>query len=268
MSATAAPAVPFTAPPTIVSAAPLRQLGIRAYGVAAMALGIVAMIWRDFATVWHPVPAGIPYRTGLVFLVAILFLAAGVAAQSGRLARPALVLLAVLYALAACLWLPRVVGYPGMIGTWLGFAEQLALSVAAVAVLAVAAPRDATWARRGAQVGRALFGLCFVVFGLAHFLALKETAGMVPAWLPPGQRFWALVTGAAHALAGIAIIANVRARLAAQLLTVMLAIFGALVWAPSAFANPHDHIVWAGNAINLAMVGAAWMIADSLGARR
>ena len=32
--------------------------------------------------------------------------------------------------MSALLWASRVVGFPGMIGTWLGFAEQLALVVA------------------------------------------------------------------------------------------------------------------------------------------
>ena len=38
-------------------------------------------------------------------------------------------------------------------------------------------------------------GACVAVFGVAHFLAVKETAGMVPKWIPPGQMFWARATG-------------------------------------------------------------------------
>ena len=93
--------------------------------------------------------------------------------------------------------------------------------------------------------------------------ALSETAAL-PKWIPPGQLFWAVATGVAHLLAGIAILSGVLAVPASRLLTLMLVIFGALVWGPSLFANPRVHMVWAGNAINLALIGAAWVVADSI----
>jgi len=34
------------------------------------------------------------------------------------------------------------------------------------------------------------------------------------------------------------------------------------------FANPHRHAAWGGNAYNLAAVASAWILADSLAARR
>jgi hypothetical protein len=41
--------------------------------------------------------------------------------------------------------------------------------------------------------------------------------------------------------------------------------FGVLVHAPSLFADPHSHMNWAANAMNLALIGAAWVIAESIG---
>ena len=77
-----------------------------------------------------------------------------------------------------------------------------------------------------------------------------------------------MATGVAHLLAGIAILSGVLAVPASRLLTLMLVIFGALVWGPSLFANPRVHMVWAGNAINLALIGAAWVVADSIARRQ
>jgi hypothetical protein len=48
----------------------------------------------------------------------------------------------------------------------------------------------------------------------------------------------------------------------------MLVTFGALVWAPALLVDPHAHFAWAGNAINLALTGAAWVVADSIANRR
>ena len=240
------------------------QLGTRVYGVAAMAFGAIALVWGDFATVWHPVPAGVPYRAALAYVSAVLLLAGGAAVQYRRALRPALLLLATLYFLAACLWIRRVVGYPQLIGTWSGFAEEFSLTAAALTVYAMNIPVESAWAPRMVRACRVLFGLCVISFGLAHLLALAETASMVPAWLPLGQRFWAGATGTALVLAGVSILTGIQALLAARLLTVLLGLFGLLVWIPTVVGHPHDHIAWAGNAINLAVTGAAWMMADSL----
>ncbi|MGZ4730718.1 MAG: DoxX family membrane protein [Terriglobales bacterium] len=242
----------------------LSNLGIHVYGLAAIALALIGLVWGDFATVWQPVPPDVPHRKALAYIVAVCLLSAGAAMQWRRTVQAGVLVLATLYFMSALLWVPRVVGYPQMIGTWLGFAEQFALVVAGCLAYALLTPRNTLWAVRTAHIGRFLFGICVVVFGLAHFLALSETAGMVPKWLPPGQRFWALATGTAHLLAGIAILTGILAVLASRLLTAMLITFGVLVWALSLFAHPDTHMVWAGNAINLALTGAAWAVADSI----
>jgi uncharacterized membrane protein YphA (DoxX/SURF4 family) len=125
-------------------------------------------------------------------------------------------------------------------------------------------PRESAGANRLALGGRLAFGLCLLAFGTAHFLYARETAAMVPAWIPPGTRFWALITGGCHLLAGLALLSGIQARLAARLLTAMFVGFGLLVWLPQLFATPHAHMAWAGNAINFALVGAAWAVADSI----
>lgn len=176
--------------------------------------------------------------------------------------------LTTLYFMSALLWLPRVFGFPRMIGTWLGFAEQFALVTAGAVAYASLAPPDGRWAERKIQIGRALFGLCLVVFALAHFMALKETAGMVPKWIPPGQRFWGIATGVAHLLAGLSIMTGVLADIASRLFTAMLIAFGFLVWVPLLFTPADAHMVWGGNAINLALAGAAWIISDSIWASK
>jgi hypothetical protein len=48
------------------------------------------------------------------------------------------------------------------------------------------------------------------------------------------------------------------------MLTAMIIGFQFLVWLPAPFTDPHKLISWAGNAQNLAMAGAAWIVADYL----
>jgi hypothetical protein len=90
------------------------------------------------------------------------------------------------------------------------------------------------------------------------------TAPLIPKWLPPGQVFWGYVTGCCFIAAGLAIVTGIRARLAALLLTVMIASFGLLANGPMLVANPSSTFNWTESILNLALTGAAWVVADSL----
>ncbi len=240
-------------------------LGNRVYGLAAIALGVIGLAWGDFASVWQPVPAEIPGYAILACAAAALSIAGGAAMQVRRTAAGGALVLAALYAVFALLWARRAVEAPQMFGTWLGTAEQVALVVAGVAAALGALHADVRPGR--AQAGRVAFGVCLLVFGAAHLILVKDTAAFVPAWLPR-RDLWAIGTGVAHILAGLAFVSGVAAVAASRLLVAMFVGFGALVWAPILLAEPHGHVPWAGNAINLALIGAAWVMADSIARAR
>lgn len=121
---------------------------------------------------------------------------------------------------------------------------------------------------RAARIGYLFFGICVVSFTLEQLFYLSGTADFVPKWIPPGQMFWAITTTIAFALAAIALLSGRSALLASRLLTAMLIGFGLLVWLPAPFADPHKLINWAGNAENLAITGAAWIVTDFLSQNR
>jgi len=153
-------------------------------------------------------------------------------------------------------------------GAYSGTAEQLAIAAAGLIVYASYARIDPGMAARITRVGQATFGACALVFGGAHFVYMDLTAPLVPHWLPFGQVFWGYATGVAHIAGGLAILAGVRARLAALLLTVMYASFTPLVHLPMLLADPGSHGEWSENALNLALTAVAWVVWDSLAPRR
>lgn len=55
-----------------------------------------------------------------------------------------------------------------------------------------------------------------------------------------------------------------QARLAAILLTAMFAFFTLLVHGPMLLADRSSHVNWSESALNLALIGATWIVADSL----
>ena len=243
------------------------RLGVRVYGAAAVALGLVGLAFGDFASVWQPVPATVPGRTVLAYLVAAALVAAGLAIQWRRTARLGAVALTGLYGLGVLLLhLPRVVAHPISFSPYAGVAEQMALVAGGVLAAALTADLTTTARARLIKTGEVIFGVCLIAFGVAHFADLPDTAAYVPKWLPPGQMFWAYATGVAHLAAAVAILSGVLARLAARLLTAMFIGFGLLVHFPNLLAD-HSHFNWAANAINLTLIGAAWVLVDALDRR-
>ncbi|EQD57611.1 DoxX family protein, partial [mine drainage metagenome] len=140
----------------------------------------------------------------------------------------------------------------------------LAIAAGGLIVYAANARIDAVLAARLTRLGQLAFGVCALIFGGAHFAYMNLTAPLVPQWLPPSQEFWAYATGVGQIAAGVAILTGVRARLAAILLTAMYVSFGLLVWGPRLLADPGSHGNWTESATTLALIGAAWVVADSL----
>jgi uncharacterized membrane protein YphA (DoxX/SURF4 family) len=245
-----------------------RRIGLRVYGCGAAALGMVGLAWGDFALVWQPVPSNVPDRTAFAYAVAGVLLVAGLAVQWARTARAGAIALTTLYALCVgLLHIPRVVARPSDLSTWAGVAEQLALVAAGLVAYAIAVRIDGEAPARLTRFAQLIFAACLFSFGLVHFYYIDATASYVPAWLPPGQVFWACATGIAHWAAAVAIITGILASTGARLLTVMFIVFGVMVHAPSIFIDPASHLNWTANAMNLALLGAAWVIADSIVAR-
>ena len=87
-------------------------------------------------------------------------------------------------------------------------------------------------------------------------------ADLVPKVDSTQPDFWAILTTIAFALVAIAILINRQARLAIRLMTLMLALFGVVVWIPRLIARPQVHLNWSEFGLTFLITGAAWMVAD------
>jgi uncharacterized membrane protein YphA (DoxX/SURF4 family) len=242
-----------------------RALGSHLRGLGVMALGVVGLALGDFIP-GQPAPAWLPLRPALALAVAVFMLAAGAGVQWRRTAAWAAGALTAYYAVFVVLLMDgrSILRHARELLAYTNTAEQVAIAAAGLIVFAATAPIDPALASRLARIGRLAFGVCAILFGVAHFAFMNLTAPLVPSWLPPSQTFWGYATGVAHIAGGVAILTGVQARLAALLLTVMYAAFTPLVHLPLLFAHPLSHQVWAENATNLVLAGAAWVVADSL----
>ena len=242
-------------------------LGRHVYGLAAVLFGLVALTWHDF-NIWQQIRAlgDLSQRGTLVFIYAAIELIGGIAIQWRKTARLGATILGGISLVFALLWVPLIAAKPQVYDFWGNFFEQFSLVSGALIVYATVddTKRSAILAR----VGYIGFGLCVISFTLEQLFYLSGTASFVPKWIPPGQMFWAIATTIAFALAALALFTGFWDLLASRLLTAMIVGFGLFIWLPAPFIDPHKQINWAGNAENLAIAGAAWIVADYLGQNR
>ena len=238
------------------------------YGLGVMALGMLCLAWGVFDP-GQPVPMHFPGRSALAYASAVFMLVAGAAVAWHRTAALGAAALAAYYALIVVILMNGrvVLSHGAEFVTYSNLAEQLAIAAGGLIVFAASAGIDAVMAARLARLGRLAFGLCALLFGGAHFFYMNLTAPLVPRWLPLTQAFWACATGIGQIAAGVAILTGVQNRLAAILLTAMYTSFAVLIWGPMLLADPSRHWILSENALNLALTGVAWVVADSLAGR-
>jgi uncharacterized membrane protein YphA (DoxX/SURF4 family) len=236
------------------------HLGRNVYALAAIFYGALLFVWRDLNAWKQSIPLDrVPHPQIFLYIAGAVEVLGGLAVLWPPGKRIGAFALGGIYLILALLAVPDIIA-----GGWVDFFEQLSLVAAALIVLAANCPDRHERARKLAQIGYVLFGVCVISFTAAQVVFLSITVKLVPKWMPPGQMFWAIVTTIAFALAAVALLSGRSALLASQLLTIMLVGFGILVWLPIVFSAPHVLFNWTENAENLAIAGAAWIVADYL----
>jgi uncharacterized membrane protein len=221
------------------------QPALSLFALGMVGLGILALTYGDFALVWQPVAPWIPGRTALAYISGGLMSLGGVALifrSTGRWA--AIVLFPYLIAWTL-LKVPALVVAPKMEAVWLGFGELVMLLSGGWVLFArfsgVVSPLGFATGDRGVRIARVFFALALIPVGLSHIFYAKQTAELVPAWLPY-RIGWAYLTGAGQMACGLGILFSVLPRIAAIAEAGMISLFGLLVWLPAVMAAPRDRL--------------------------
>lgn len=233
------------------------------FGAAAVLFGVIALMWYDADTwqnlqhIWR-----LPFGTIIGGFLMIAQIAGGIGIQFPRTRRLASVALCVVYLCFSLSCIPDIITasniYDRFGGSFFLFLSLLCGAIALYAAAEVNAARVVLFGR----VARLGLGLCAISFALSQALLLRDTANLVPKWILPNQMFWAVLTTAAFGLAAVAILINRQARLAMRLMTLMLSLFGVIVWTPHVIARPKAHFNWSECALTFLVAGATWMVAE------
>lgn len=233
------------------------------FGASAVLFGAITLMWHD-ADTWQGLPfLKLPFGAIVAGALAIAQIVAGAGLLISRTARVASIVLFAVYLLFDLACIPGILSNPKTYAHYVGFFEWFSLVSGAIAAYAATEVNAARFASL-ANAARLGLGLSTISFTLAQIVYFRFTASLVPAWILPNQPFWAALTTVAFGLAAIAILIDRFASLAIRLMTLMLALFGVLVWVPALMAAPKQHGNWSEFALNFLITGASWMVLRAL----
>jgi uncharacterized membrane protein len=250
-----------------------QQPALTLFAVGLIGLGILTLVYGDFAMVWQPVAPWIPGRTVLAYCSGLIMLLGGVGllfnatvAWSVRILFPYLIVWLMLK-------VPALVVAPGLEAVWLGFGEIAVLLCggwilfARLAALREGSPLAFATGEKSIYFARMLFAVSLLPIGLSHLVYVKQTADLVPAWLPYREG-WAYLTGAGQIACGLGVLSGILPRLAASTEAGMISLFTLLVWAPAIMAAPTTRLPWTAFFISWVITSAAWVVAQNIARKR
>lgn len=246
-----------------------QQPAVTFFALGMIGLGVLALIYGDFAMVWQPVAAWVPGRTFLAYLSGVIMLLGGVGLLFERTAAWSASILFPYLAIWLLLKVPPLVMFPKREVVWLGFGEIAVLFMGGWVLLArLVEPREGSWLKfvsgeKSIRVLHLCFGACLIPIGLSHLVYVKATIDFVPAWLPY-RIGWVYLTGVGQIACGLGVLFSVLRRLAAFAEAAMIGSFTVLVWMPRVFAAPRERMLWTACFISWAIGCGAWVVAQSV----
>src|SRR5260370_1441679 len=132
---------------------------------------------------------------------------------------------------------------PQIEAVWLGVGELAVLLAggwvlfAKLAGLQEGSPLSFATGENGIRIARILFAVSLIPIGLSHIVYVKQTAGLVPAWLPY-RIGWAYVTGTGQIACGLGVLFSIFPCVAAMSEAGMISLFTLLVCGPPILGGP------------------------------
>jgi uncharacterized membrane protein len=211
--------------------------------IGLFGIGILGLIYGDFALVWQPVAPWFPARTALAYLTAALEVATGLGLLFRATSHWAVRILLPGIFLWQLLKVPDFFAAPAVEATYLSFGETAILLAGAwtlfalLADLAPGSPFSFLTTPHSLRFARLYLGLWIIPIGLSHIVYHEATVLLIPAWIP-NRLIFAYLTGAGQIASGLGLLFNVLPRVAAYAEAAQLWIYTFILWVPAIIYGP------------------------------
>ncbi len=249
----------------------LLRLGVPLFCVPMVFFGVQYIRAGRYVGGLPPVPPWAPGRAIGAYIAGMILIAGGLSVLLRVKPRCGAMMLAIFFLVCVLLLhAPHMSGiiYSGVDRT--RAFEPLALSGAAFALISLfrkegqnSSDRTSDWLT---PMGRWLFALSMIVFGVQHFLYAGFIATLIAPWIP-AHLFWVYLTGVGMILAGLGVITGILGRLAATWLGIMFLLWFIVLHVPRSVAAWHNGDEWNSAFVALAFSGASFIVAQTLRTR-
>jgi len=221
-------------------------------------------------------PAWVPCHSFLACFIGTVLIVAGVAIMSRKMARLASALVGVMMlAMFALLYVPKIATNPMAGFMWTNPCKVLALLGGAILLAGVLPGEKANRlsiivkpVEKFMFLGPLFVSLFLLVCGVQHFVYADFVDALVPAWIPPGLRFWTCFTGIALIAGGIGVMIPKTARWAAAWSGLMIFLWVLLLHIPRSLANLQKAGETSAIFEALALSGVAFLVAGTRSPRQ
>ncbi len=224
------------------------------FGVGLLGIGLQFFIYHNFIPVMVPwLPNRIPWHAFWIYAFGTLLVIVGLSIITGIKTRPISAISGLLF-LASFVFLHiphNFIAGTISIGAWTQPLKEFAFAGSAFVIAGLFASDGPNPGSKptllskledfAIPVSKYPLAIMVIVFGADHFIYTTFVASLVPAWIP-GHVFWTYFAGLALIAAGVGIIINVKARLAATMLGAMLLTWVIILHIPRAIADPYGRI--------------------------
>jgi uncharacterized membrane protein len=261
-----------------ISVRAAQQPALTLFAIGLIGMGVLALVYGDFAMVWQPVAPWFPGRTVLAYGSGVLMVGCGVGlffrattAWALRIVLPYLVVWQMLK-------FPSLVVAPKMEAVYLGFGEIAVLLAGGWTLFARLGDLSGTkfaWAggEQAVRFARYYFAVWIIPIGISHVLYLKPTLDLIPPFLP-GKVFWAYLTGIGQIASGLGVLFGVLPRVAAWAEAAQISLYALLIWLPAillenknlgpSFAHANQRLSLTAFFISWIIAAGAWAVAQNV----
>jgi uncharacterized membrane protein len=224
-----------------------QQPALALCALGLLGLGILALVYGDFALVWQPVAPWFPGRTALAYITGALEVVTAPGLLFRATSRWAVRILLPGVVLWQLLKVPDLLAGPSHESVYLSYGETAILLAGAwtlfarLADLAPGSPFAFLTIARSLRLARLYLGLWIIPIGLSHIVYSDATVHLIPMWIP-NRLFFAWLTGLGQIASGLGLVFNVLPRVAAYAEAAQLWIYTLLIWIPAVVFGPNADV--------------------------